>query len=76
MRVHPEKTVDEEFKWLGDLGYTGTINDRQFKYLRSLEYTGALPDMFGKLNSGYGFFFTSNGDQFVTSNGFNFKVTI
>ena len=45
MRVYPDQTVDEEFKTLGDAGFTGTLNDRQFGFLRDLGFTGALADM-------------------------------
>ena len=45
MRVYPELTVDGEFQALGDLGYTGTLNDRQYNYLSYLGFTGALSDL-------------------------------
>ena len=49
MRIYPTDTVDQEFKTLGDAGYTGSLNDRQFAYLRAQGFTGALPDMHKQL---------------------------
>ena len=45
MRIYPELLVDQEFKSLGDQGFSGTLNDRQFAFLRSKGYVNALPDM-------------------------------
>ncbi len=45
MRIYPGTTVDYEFKTLGDLGHTGSLNDRQSKFLKAQGYTGALADM-------------------------------
>ncbi len=52
MRVYPDTTVDYEFKTLGDLGFTGSLNDRQFSHLRAQGLTGSLPDMFKQLYDG------------------------
>lgn len=46
MRIYPDKTVDEEFKALGDAGHTGTLNDRQFSFLRGQGLSNSLTDMF------------------------------
>ena len=48
MRIYPDKTVDEEFKDLGDLGYTGSLNDRQFAFLTAQGLFGALADKFSQ----------------------------
>jgi glycine/D-amino acid oxidase-like deaminating enzyme len=45
VKVWTEKTTDTEFKDLGDLGFTGALQDRQFAYLRDQGYTNALADM-------------------------------
>lgn len=45
MRIYPELLVDQEFKSLGDQGFSGTLNDRQFAFLRSKGYTNSLADM-------------------------------
>lgn len=45
MRVYPEQTVDEEFKSLGDAGYTGSLNDRQYSFLVDQGLFGSLPDL-------------------------------
>lgn len=74
MRIHPEKTQDEEFNILGIAGYTGTLNDRQFKYLRSLGYDGSLADMFARLELVYEDFRTSSSGVFFTSNEFELRV--
>lgn len=47
MRIYPNFTVDKEFKTLGDLGYTGSLNDRQFSFLRAQGYQNSLADMMG-----------------------------
>lgn len=54
MRIYPETTVDYEFKQLGDLGYTGTLNDRQFAALRAEGLTGSLTDMFKQFDGTLG----------------------
>jgi hypothetical protein len=51
MRIYPNFTVDKEFKTLGDLGYTGSMNDRQFSFLRAQGYQNALADMMNKWKS-------------------------
>ena len=51
MKIFTDKTQDQEFQDLGDLGWTGSLNDRQFQYLRDAGFTGALPDMLAQ-NSG------------------------
>ena len=45
MRIYTDRTVDTEFKDLGDLGFTGALNDRQFAFLRDAGYTNSLADM-------------------------------
>lgn len=45
MRVYPELTVDAEFQSLGDLGYTGALNDRQYSFLSAQGLLGGLADM-------------------------------
>lgn len=53
MRVYPELTVDGEFKALGDLGFTGALNDRQYSALGAMGYRGSsLTDRF-KEKSGF-----------------------
>jgi hypothetical protein len=54
VKVWPEKTIDTEFKDLGDLGFTGALQDRQFAYLRDQGYTNALDDMLAALRGGAG----------------------
>jgi hypothetical protein len=51
MRIYPNLTVDGEFKTLGDLGYTGALNDRQFTFLRAQGYQNSLADMMGSWKS-------------------------
>jgi hypothetical protein len=51
MRIYPNFTVDKEFKTLGDLGYTGSLNDRQFTFLRAQGYQNSLADMMGSWKS-------------------------
>lgn len=55
MRVYPELTVDGEFKSLGDLGHTGSLNDRQFSFLRAAGYTNGLTDMFSQRSASLSF---------------------
>lgn len=45
MRVYPNLTVDGEFDKLGELGFSGALNDRQYSALVAAGYSGALPDM-------------------------------
>jgi len=59
VRVYPELLVDEEFTELGDLGYTGTLNDRQYGFLRGLGFLGSLADMMAEAG------FTNAGFQIV-----------
>lgn len=47
-RLFPAKTVDEEFKTLGDAGHEGSLNDRIFYYLGALSITGALTERLKK----------------------------
>ena len=51
MRIYPNLTVDGEFKTLGDLGYTGALNDRQFTFLRAQGYQNSLADMMNSWKS-------------------------
>ncbi len=51
MRLFPDKTQDQEFQDLGDLGYTGALNDRQNKYLKSLGGSGSLTDSFNQIQN-------------------------
>ena len=51
MKIFTDKTQDQEFQDLGDLGWTGSLNDRQFQYLRNAGFTGSLNDMLAQ-NSG------------------------
>jgi hypothetical protein len=52
VKVWTEKNTDTEFKDLGDLGFTGALQDRQFAYLRDQGYTNALDDMLAALRGG------------------------
>lgn len=52
MRIYTDKTQDEEWEALGDLGHSGTLNERQWKYLGSLGYTGTLTDRFAQMSDG------------------------
>lgn len=52
MKIFPDKTQDEEFKDLGALGWTGSLNDRQFQYLRDAGYSGSLTDMLAAAKGG------------------------
>ncbi len=54
MRIYTDRTVDAEFKDLGDLGFTGALNDRQFAFLRDAGYTNSLADMMYQHRSGGG----------------------
>lgn len=45
MRIYPALTQDGEFTKLGELGFSGSLNDRQKASLVALGYSGALPDM-------------------------------
>lgn len=45
MRIYPDLTQDGEFIKLGELGFSGSLNDRQKASLVALGYSGALPDM-------------------------------
>lgn len=45
MRIYPDLTQDGEFTKLGELGFSGSLNDRQKASLVALGYSGALPDM-------------------------------
>lgn len=48
MRLYPDLTVDEEYFKLGELGHTGSLNDRQKKALETIGHTGSISDGFKK----------------------------
>jgi len=52
MRLFPDLTQQEEFYQLGNLGYTGTLNDRQYKYLDNSGFTGTLGDKMAQWRKG------------------------
>jgi hypothetical protein len=64
MRIYPEELVDTEFEALGNLGYTGSLNDRQFAFLRDRNLTGALADMFSNWDGSlYPYIILSSNDE-------------
>lgn len=45
MKIFPDKTQDDNFEDLGDLGHTGSLNDRIHSYGVSNGYSGSVSDI-------------------------------
>ena len=66
MRLYPDLTVDEEYFKLGELGHTGSLNDRQKKALGAMGFTGSISDGFLQFRNGGSFNpYLLNGEVFL-----------